>query len=430
MFRDAGFPRPIPSFGRPVPPVLVDPGQEPTVHFKLNAAWLPVVRGALMQLVNSATWDAPNPADMELVLGRAQELLILFDDYGQPEPPCPVDICGSWDDDMGLIRQAKDFCGLETSSDGVHWCTLADFSDCIKGIVAQQIGAGPLLPGQSYNTCKTLNATDQWLLPVTVNSGDVITFSGLTGAWSATGGISGWQCPDGSDYAFGFCTPFSHTSGGDPAPAIAHGALIISIGGVFYKCAGPSITVPGGIVNAQAFVQANFAALTGSFGSVGFCVDVARAALPTGEWTHVFDWRKSASGVIFAPDGSGGVFGQWTPGYGLQSVPYASDPQGLIVCSFAHQLSYHVTKVETMYSRTTPTTPSSAFHKVVGTAGATVVWSHDMSVGPGALDDVVIVAGFIDAIGYDHRIDITDYNGIIIQQTTITGTGPEPSWPA
>jgi hypothetical protein len=91
MFPDSPFATPRGSFERPVPLVLVDPCDDPSITVKIHRAWVPYVLGALQQLVLQATWDTTDPDALWLVQQRAMKLLscvVQAFDEPQCDPGC------------------------------------------------------------------------------------------------------------------------------------------------------------------------------------------------------------------------------------------------------------------------------------------------------------------------------------------------------
>lgn len=78
MWPDAEFAGPRGSFLRPVPLPLQDPGALPVQTIQVNCNWLPVIRGALMQLLLQATWQYTDPADLQRVQDRVFLLISYF----------------------------------------------------------------------------------------------------------------------------------------------------------------------------------------------------------------------------------------------------------------------------------------------------------------------------------------------------------------
>lgn len=80
MYPLSSFPRPVSSFQRPVPLVLVDPTDGPIHKVCFNKEWLPYVVGSLYQLLLQSTWDSTDRAALGLVRSRALQLISEFMD--------------------------------------------------------------------------------------------------------------------------------------------------------------------------------------------------------------------------------------------------------------------------------------------------------------------------------------------------------------
>jgi len=261
--------------------------------------------GALLDLASAYKWaDDPDH--------KAVQVAAVWRDIIENLESCG-DECIAISADEGIIdamiRQNPDNCSqLQTSVDGQNWCTFADFSSCIAGQTVQDRGPGQLNPGQSYDTCITLSGRDVWLLPVPVSTGDVITISSLTGAWAD--GTLNWNCPDGTPYVLGVCVGSKGHRVGDPSATLYHMQLILNINGLWYDPTAGPITVPAGVTNVTAYLQANDVTLSDNFGSIGFCVTLLKSSIAANTWQHIFDfttgqhgWRQAGAGVYVAGQG-------------------------------------------------------------------------------------------------------------------------------
>jgi len=199
----------------------------------------------------------------------------------------------SGEDDLMLRQNPDNPCELQNSVDGVTWCTWADLSLCFG---ASQPGGGSPQPqpggGEQCYTAK-LNASSQWLLPTTVNTGDTIHISNAQGA--ATDGGSNWTCPDGSLFVGGFCIDGLQTyQPGDPVPLAPHMSIIANIAGTFYQVPiDTDYTVPGGISNAQVTFQVNDDPISDNSGDLAFQVCVTNNAEVA--WSHSFSFAVTAA---------------------------------------------------------------------------------------------------------------------------------------
>jgi len=308
VFIDSGFASPVPAFPFPVALVNRDPDENPMVTVCFNRDWLPYVVTCLYQLTLQATWQTDDPDALNLVQARAMTLISNF--IQGCNPPLPNAVPGADGGDEFMLRQNPDNpCELQTSVDGVHWCTWADLSLCKPAV--QQPGSGSEQPppngGQAcYNA--VMNASEQWNVPTVVNAGDQITFSNATGA-GADGGIDGlWYCPNGQTFFAGACVGVPGTKSADIANTIPHMRLIVNVGGTWYDAYNTSFTVPGGVANSPVIVQINDSTISDNSGSYRF--DVCVTNNETGTWSHTFDFTTSDHGFVAA---AGGVY---SPGVG------------------------------------------------------------------------------------------------------------------
>lgn len=199
-------------------------------------------------------------------------------------------------DDFMLRQNPDNPCELQTSVDGVTWCTWADLSLCIPA--GNQPGSGAEQPpaggGQACYHAQ-MAANNQWLLPTSVSTGDVLDLTNANGATN-DGGLPDWRCPNGQQFFLGACVGGTKTDGGDPLPSDPHLSLIVNIDGTFYPSSAFPITVPGGVSSATVFFQVNDSGLSNNSGSLTFDVCVTNNA--TASWTHTFDFTVSDGGWV------------------------------------------------------------------------------------------------------------------------------------
>lgn len=300
MFPDKPYAPSVGSFQRPVTPPDADPDQSPLVYVGFNRIWLDYILGALKQLLLQATWKVATSDELDLAQSRAFELLYLFSTYISTAPV--LGSAGADTEDIPMIRQDPDNpCLLQTSIDGVTWCTFADFSKCLPAV--GQTGAGAPQPtpgGGTQNYCQELSANAKLLLPTVVNSGDTIHVVSQTGAGN-DGDIITWYCPDGSYFFAGACIPGTFdTDSDDPMPSENHMSLIALIDGTYYSLEHGYITVPGGVTNAPVTIQVNDDNLVNNSGSYQVCVNVTNNAAAS--WSHTFDFALSTGGWVKAVD--------------------------------------------------------------------------------------------------------------------------------
>lgn len=309
MFPDSGFAPPVPAFPFPVKLVNRDPDEIPLVTVCFNREWLPYVVTCLYQLTLQATWATDDPDALNLVQARAMTLISQFI-QGCVPPPQPGSNGAGGDEEYMLRQNPDNPCELQSSVDGVHWCTWADLSKC-QPAVTQPGGGTPQPPAGGGQTCydAVMNASEQWNVPTVVNAGDQITFSGAEGA-GADGGIDGlWYCPNGQTFFGGACIGIPGTKSADIANTIPHMRLIVNVGGTWYDAYNTSFTVPGGVVNSPVVVQVNDSTISDNSGSYRFKVCVTNNGAV--QWTHTFDFTRSDEG--FTASSGEGVY---TPGVG------------------------------------------------------------------------------------------------------------------
>lgn len=262
---------------------------------------LAAFRGALLDLASAYKW-ADDPAH------TAKDVAIVWRDILENLEECGGDcVVSAAEEGMldGMIRQNPANCAqLQSSVDGINWCEFADFSSCIADQTIQPGATPQLPPGGQYSNCLSLSARDRWLLPIPVSTGDVISLTSIAGAWND--GTANWNCPDGSPFVLGACIGTKSHAVGDPSATFFHMQLLLNINGTWYDPVASPVTVPAGVVNVQAWFQANDATLNDNQGTIGFCVGLVKGAIPANSWQHIFDFTTGQHG--WAVNGSSGVY--------------------------------------------------------------------------------------------------------------------------
>jgi hypothetical protein len=140
----------------------------------------------------------------------------------------------------------------------------------------------PPTPGNCYETDVILYASNMFLLPVGVGSGDVVTITNLSGGWYDGNILNFWQCPTSKEYILTACAGGdAPTSGSDPAPALPHMVLLARTGTI-YNRSDASFTVPSGVPDGSQMVfQANDPTLSDNAGSASFHCKVCKALTPS-----------------------------------------------------------------------------------------------------------------------------------------------------
>lgn len=321
MYPPSPYAVPIGSFQRPVALPTTDPKEGPLFYIGINCEWMPLVAGALKQLLLQATWDTTDVTHLERVQGQVFDLISKFNCATAPTLAqlCPQIIdfgceCGEED---SMWRQ--DGCKLIMSCNGVDTFTY-DPSACIAAGTSQPPPGGSPAPGACLVYDVTLQASSKWQLPVAVDNGDTITISGAQGGWS-DGTINPWHCPDGDNYLLGICVGGSAGfDGADPVPSQFHMRLVALTSMQGYDAFNTTIGIIGlGSPDSLTF-QANDATLSDNAGSVSFRVTICKAqpspvaltyaagsgpatvTLPTTIVVDTADFGGGAAEVVFNTD--------------------------------------------------------------------------------------------------------------------------------
>lgn len=313
------------SFQQPVPIPAALPGVSPFVTVCFNADWLPYILGCLFQLTLPTTWQATTDSELNQALGEANNLILIFQ---QALAGCQTQnpgFAGAEGGDDFMLRQNPDNpCELQSSVDGITWCTWADISKCVSNKQPAQ-GTPPTPPGGACTSYQgEVSIGDRWLLPNNVSTGDVVKVSKANGIWSSPLDLFIPRCPDGNLWFEIACVDGTgHTEPGDPAPTINHDSLIGWDGTNYYDFGQASdgievsVTIAAGISKAPFYIMCNTPDTSGS-GNVVFDAQYCNNAV--GTFRHVFDFTAGPQGFsAFAPSGTSGPAGHWVAGVGWQS---------------------------------------------------------------------------------------------------------------
>lgn len=250
-----------------------------------------------------------------------------------------------------LIRQNPDNpCLLETSINGTDWCAFADLSKCVPAGSQPGSGSPQPKPGggqQCYHA--SFEASNKWLLPYQVNTGDVIVVTNTHGA--ATDGTPSWFCPNGQTYFLGACSGGTSTSGGDPLNTQPHMSLIAKIGSTYYNMYNASLTVPSGVSNANVEFQLNDGTISDNYGNITFDVCVTNNAAAT--WSHEFNFLTGSQGFSRKLVGVTGWIGDYIAGTGWK-VTAPSDAGNCygVACGIAVPSTTTLTSLYAEYTST------------------------------------------------------------------------------
>lgn len=410
----------------PLPIAL--PGDSPLIQVCFNQAWLPYILGCLTQLTLNTTWQAATQDDLNNILAQSNNLILIFQKAFET---CTISNFGSSGAEDGfMLRQNPDNpCELQTSVDGVTWCTWADLSKCQPQVTQPGAGSPQPTPGggcQTYHVVLPANGT--WLLPAPINTGDTILVERAVGAWND--GTFGWSCPDGSNYFAGACTGGGGTLSGDPAPALPHMQLIAHLkSGAYFGVLAGLVTIPSGSVFDQLEFQANDALLGDNQGSIEF--DVTICNNQAASWTRTLDFRTSDHGFRAAHRASDPAtpLAAYVPGVGWQSTAGASS-QG-----FFDELRIWKTGLpsSTYVSAQGIYTSPVVVDEFAAGPGSDLAFTIKINLTPLASGTNIVALGSASPPYTDTslRIDLVDSTGstghtFTLQQITLTGTGTPP----
>ena len=134
MWIPSEFPYPVSSYAEAVAAPGADPFDAPLMCVAINAHWIPYVAGAMMQLVNPATWIAGDQAALFAILEAATRL---------------ISAVGMASECTAVQLRYTAQCGLQTSTDGTTWVDVPGWSEyfaaCVRQIAAAAPGAGQVI---------------------------------------------------------------------------------------------------------------------------------------------------------------------------------------------------------------------------------------------------------------------------------------------
>lgn len=438
------------SFQTPVTPPQQAPGAAPLVQLCINKNWIPFILGALTQLTMNTTWSGTD-AEIQAARTAANDLILMFQQAHNECFTSPAGTAGASEDFM--LRQNPDNpCELQSSVDGVTWCTWADLSKC----TGQAMQPGNTTPNPGPGGCKQQIGIAQfgsrWLLPFPVSTGDVITVTNAVGTWSGTGDLFLPRCPDGNIYfnvsgipELDACVDGTgHTEPGDPAPTINHDSLIAYDGTNYYDC-GPAsastpvmITIPSGISNGNLYFFANTTDTVG-FGSVTFDVNYCNNAAAT--WTASLDLTTNPRGFVQDVSLGNCARGHWVSGSGFESdwCYQAGDNESFrgIVISLSGLAPFNVTQISAMIDYSPAsfvlTTEFGFLVRTIDGGNHDVISLHHPDVPTGSNQPV---NGFLSASNQTKILVVLDCGSLIgnsdpggtevLKSLTISGTGTNP----
>jgi hypothetical protein len=327
--------------------------------------------GCLYNLTSARFWadDIDHTAKQVAAVWQA-----IYDDLERCNNAPNTGFAGAEGGDEYMLRQdPANPCKLQTSVNGTDWCDWADLSLCITGA---QPGAGAPQPGAGGGSeCYTgkLQANGKFLIPVTVNTGDTLTAQSLQGAGNDGG--SHWYCPDGNIFFAGACVGGAEPNTPDPLNTANHMAIIVEIGGTFYDLSAGTVTVGGGVVNAQPVVQVNDDTLSDNSGEYTLSVCVTNNSAV--QWCKTLDFRFNTFGFVQYNVPPDNVMGHWSAGVGFV---WDDDTNGTGVSRRGVDItvtvpSFHATRAILNVNQTLGSTDNSGDATDYVSIGSTVVIS-------------------------------------------------------
>jgi len=296
-------------------PLVIDPPE--TICFQINVPnerfHLAAFYGAIYLLTRWYAWK-PDAGHTGRLVGKVW--MKIFDKLigGQCTIPPKQGSAGA-EGDENLIRQNPDNpCELQTSIDGINWCTFADLSLCIPAAPqAGGQGSTPPAPGECRTFKGDMGGQSPWYVPALVTTGDTLNLIPGDGIFY-DGGSLAWFCPDGFRFVVS-CTGIQFFDAGSQMPSVPIGRIVAKIGTTYYDIQGGPFTVPGGHTNDPVQLEMNSPNPSLNGGDVQLSIEVCNNQETS--WTHTFDFAPSTQGWFAVSNG--GVFNSWNIGGWVQA---------------------------------------------------------------------------------------------------------------
>jgi len=314
MYPPSPYAVPVGSFQTPVALPTTDPLEGPFFYVGINCDWMPLIVGALKQLLLQSTWATNDINALQKVQGQVFNLIAQFN---CATAPTLEQLCGL----IGSGCEEDCMCCLRVQNGVLQQLVCGTYIDVpgqpIGGFQSSsQPGSGSPQPPPNGG-CQQYHASfpgnGLWLLPTVVSTGDTLLVSGQMGV-SYDGDFLLWYCPDGSQFFAGVCTGLTTLQGGDPLPTVPHMKLVAKIGSTFYDVEPGTFTIPAGHASDPVTFQVNDDSLDDDAGSLSFDVQVCNNQ--AGTWVHTFDFSVDTQGWAPYDTGAGNFFGTWSAGLG------------------------------------------------------------------------------------------------------------------
>lgn len=338
-------------------------------------------------------------------------------------------------DDMALRVKPDDSCIIQQICCGdTEFTDWYNPTECIRAEIAQQTGSQVPEEPTPAGSCKewdlTIKANEQIFLPEQVSEGDTIEITLAYGAWSdgSLGIFSPWYWVNGA--AFVGTGPSGSPIPADPSDLLTtapHMSLIAGVANNWYPAYNTTVTVPSGVTSETLIFSANDGVFTDNTGTVTFHVKLCKSV--SGTWSHTFDFTTGQHGW----DIQSGFGTFWSSGVGFVGGNGSGFKSATITLTLG--ASYDFTRYQMYYNRVFGTWGSEPIVDEITTL-TVVLATHDPTFaaannGPALLWDVndpVTANGFIFQVSSD-QLSAGDTGSCGIQQITLFGTGPEPTWP-
>jgi hypothetical protein len=424
------------SFPTPIEPIGVGPLEGPLVQVQFNYKWCQVIVGSLSQLLLNTTWNVDDLNALAAIQEDVFDLMAAF--CANPLPAGFTPNTGAEGDEDIMLRQNPDNpCQLQTSVDGINWCTWADLSKCQMQTGQQGAPAPQPAPNggcQTYHVILPANQT--YLLPTVVNPGDTLEISNLKGA-SNDGTLSPWYCGDGNLFFAGLCDGSSTTQPSDPVNTSPHLSLIAKAGGLAFPVLGGVISI--GAVGAfqNLIFQVNDSILSDNSGTLEFDATICNEQ--SGSFTHVFNFQTDNGSWVplhYTPC-SPADEALWVAGAGWEAV--------FVDCGIATG-TYHIIDLQRSFAARVITSIQVEFAISLGTVTGTGDEDHIVGnlLGVQQFDQSTLITAPPSSpwlwTGSDNidKIDVrllsgfvagssTDPGGsVVVSKITVSGQGTDP----
>jgi hypothetical protein len=343
-------------------PDVIDPPNTVcvTLHIPNNKFHIMAFKGAIWDLCNWWNWEKDD-AHTATKVAQVWRRVFRAIQFVQCNPTVPQGTLVEINDMSDLVQVICDVngnCILQYRCDVCDpWITAANLNQVNQP--NQPGGSGTPQPAPNGGkACYTMkfSANEKFWLPAFVSTGDMVQVGLPVQQVSGTGNDgtdSALYCANGAVYGSGSCNSGgAHTVSTDPLNTSPHMTLLLVVNGVFYNITDNTVTIPGGVSNAQAYIQVNDQTLANCSGSYSGQVCVTNNQV--GTFIHTFDFSLNDGAWLQDTQiCTGSVVASYVVGIGWKNVNGAGGgcaPTSNYLCIYRNLPTTTITSIEVVYS--------------------------------------------------------------------------------